>query len=336
MANHINIFRNGVKYWNEWRYSNPEIQPELDDTDFGRCNLEGINFSNTVLTGSSFINSNLRNSNLYQAECFLCSFHGAILDESDMSGAKLHNADFTNSSLKKVDLFRVDFINTILHQADFSNSSCNTTAFSNVDLNTAIGLDSIIHEGPSNIDILTIFRLKEPLPRNFLKGAGIPDNFIEYITSFSDSPIKFFNCFISYNENDDNFSSILYNDLIKRNIRCWRWKEEAKIGKELISSIDYAIKSYDKLILICSKNSLNSPAVFKEIERALLKEETNFKNGLDSDVLFPITIDEYIYKEWDHYLKPDIMKKRIGDFTDWQNHKKYNDSLEFLIKCLIK
>jgi hypothetical protein len=37
--------------------------------------------------------------------------------------------------------------------------------------------------------------------------------------------------------------------------------------------IDTAIRHYDKLVVICSKHSLESPPVIREIERALQKED---------------------------------------------------------------
>jgi hypothetical protein len=60
-------------------------------------------------------------------------------------------------------------------------------------------------------------------------------------------------------------------------------------------SIDEAVHYYDKLIIICSEQSLNSPAVIREIERALQKEDDLARQGEEGEVLFPLRLDDYIF-----------------------------------------
>ena len=54
------------------------------------------------------------------------------------------------------------------------------------------------------------------------------------------------------------------------------------------------VNSHDKVLLVCSKNSLNRNGVLNEIERVLEREA---KNG-GIEILIPITLDDYVYKEW--------------------------------------
>ena len=61
--------------------------------------------------------------------------------------------------------------------------------------------------------------------------------------------------------------------------------------------------------MICSKDSLKSVPVIREIERALQKEDREHRN-----VLFPIRIDDYLFDEWEHPRKADVVSKVIGDF----------------------
>jgi hypothetical protein len=72
------------------------------------------------------------------------------------------------------------------------------------------------------------------------------------------------------------------------------------------------------LTVICSKDSLQSVPVIREIERALQKEDREHKN-----VLFPIRIDDYLFDEWDHPRKADVVSKVIGDFRGWDSHATY-------------
>ena len=71
-------------------------------------------------------------------------------------------------------------------------------------------------------------------------------------------------------------------------------------------------------MVVCSQQSLESQPVIREIERALQKEDREHKN-----VLFPIRIDDYLFNEWDHPRKADVVSKVIGDFRGWQNLATY-------------
>jgi hypothetical protein len=73
--------------------------------------------------------------------------------------------------------------------------------------------------------------------------------------------------------------------------------------------IDSTIKIYDKLIVVCSRASLHSGPVLREIERALTSEDFEKKN-----LLFPIRLDKFIFSEWQHEGKADLIAKVIGDF----------------------
>ena len=40
---HLQIIRQGVKVWNEWRKKNPELKPDLSVADLRRANLTAAN-----------------------------------------------------------------------------------------------------------------------------------------------------------------------------------------------------------------------------------------------------------------------------------------------------
>lgn len=241
-------------------------------------------------------------------------------------------------SLSTLDLREVDFgganlSQTVLHNADLENARLFETIFGNTDLSKVRNLDSCQHLSPCTLDFRTL-NISGPLPLSFLRGCGLPEALIVYLPFLLSQAFQFYTCFISFTEADDVFAERLYNDLQGRGIRCWRWKEDAKIGRTLISSIDDAVRVYDKLIVVCSKDSLESPAVIREIERALQKEDNRLREGQDGEVLFPIRLDDYVLTEWDHYRKPDVLQKNIGDFKNWNDPKIYQRMIERLIRDL--
>lgn len=98
----------------------------------------------------------------------------------------------------------------------------------------------------------------------------------------------------------------------------------------LRGEIDRAIRIYDKLVVVCSTNGLQSVPVQREIERALQQEERHKRS-----VLFPVRIDDYLFDTWEHYYKPDVVAKVVGDFCGWdKDNAKYVKAFERLLECL--
>ena len=127
-----------------------------------------------------------------------------------------------------------------------------------VDLSVVQGLDSIRRHGPSTIGIDTLYRSKGRIPEVFLRGCGVPDEFITYVISLIGRPFDYHSCFISYSSKDSALAKRLYADLQTAGVRCWYAPEDMKIGDKFRSRIDEAIHFHDKLLLILSKHSLEA------------------------------------------------------------------------------
>ena len=120
----------------------------------------------------------------------------------------------------------------------------------------AKGLETIDHRGPSTIGIDTIYKSRGKIPEVFLRGCGVPDEFIAYIGSMVGRPIEFYSCFISYSTKDQEFAERLYADLQAKGVRCWFAPHDMKGGRKLHEQIDEAIRLHDKLLLILSEHSM--------------------------------------------------------------------------------
>jgi len=240
--------------------------------------------------------------------------------EASLIGADLSETDLSGANIKKA----------FLDGANFRNATVGLTTFGDVDLSKVTGLDTVIHLAPSTVGVDTIFRSQGKIPEEFLRGTGVPDIFIEYSRSLVGKSIQFFSCFISHSSKDKPFCERLYADLQSKGIRTWYFPEDAKWGETVWGEIDRSIKVYDKLVLVCSEHSLQSGPVLREIERALNREDTERKN-----ILFPVRIDDYIFDRWEHERKSDVVRKVVGDFTEWNsNIAKYESALEKLLKGL--
>ena len=353
MANEeqLAILKQGVKVWNEWRRNNPAALIDLGwadlnssvlgRADLGFADLNGTNLKLADLSGAMLRNSKLESAKFNQANLIDESLMGENLKFSDLTDANLSRtflgaeANLMYSRLVRTNFTQAQLLGAILSyakldEADLSQAAINNVAFGSVDLGTVRGLESVIHLGPSIIGIDTIYKSKGNIPEGFLRGCGVPEDMIAYARSLRGRAIDFYSCFISHSAKDKRFCERLYADLQAKGVRVWYFPEDAKWGETVWGEIDRSIKIYDKLIVVCSENSLQSGPVNREIERALNREDKEGKG-----ILFPIRIDDYIFDHWDNERKTDVVRKVVGDFSSWdEDAAKYDKAFERLLKGL--
>jgi hypothetical protein len=68
----------------------------------------------------------------------------------------------------------------VAEYVDFTGAILRNTIFADHELSSAIGLDSVIHRGPTTLGIDTIYRSSGALPESFLRGCGVFEEFITY------------------------------------------------------------------------------------------------------------------------------------------------------------
>lgn len=119
MANEeqLDILRQGVEAWNQWRKQSPDIEPDLSDSYLDNAKLVEFNFSKT---------------NFYGSHLFRANFYGADLKKADLSYAFLNNAHFATADLSEAKLYR-----TRLENANFFNAHLNFSYLSFANLEKA-------------------------------------------------------------------------------------------------------------------------------------------------------------------------------------------------------
>ncbi len=341
MANEeqVAILLRGVEGWNQWRVENVGVQPDLSDAD-----LDGVDLRTTNLSGADLIRSNLVGANLSGADFNRANFYDADLSEASLNGADLSGADLYRTSLSNADfdganLSDANFNDADLRNANFSNtdlirtnlSDANLsgsklfhanlydTVFANVDLSEVEGLMTVRHLGPSSVVIDTIYTSRGQIPEIFLRGCGVPDIFIEYMSALTSKPFEFYSCFISYSHKDEAFATRLHDTLQGKGVRCWLDEEDAKLGVPISRNIEQGINLTDKFLLCCSKESLSSGWVDYEIDLALHKER-NLRQVAKDDVwrIIPLDLDGHLFSpEYDGGALR-IRDRLAGDFTGWK------------------
>lgn len=147
---------------------------------------------------------------------------------------------------------------------------------------------------------------------------------------------QYHSCFISHSSKDTRFCDRLNADLKINGVRTWYFPEDARWGGSLWEEIDCGLNACDKLIVVCSRHSLTSGPVLREIERSLQREDDELRaTGRAKHVLFPITLDRYLFDDWQHPRKADVLTKVVGTFQGWnRSAEKYSTACDRLLRSL--
>jgi hypothetical protein len=255
----------------------------------------------------------------------------------DLSFANLSGANLIAADLSTASLVAADFSGSYFGYTNLSHAIAAHTKFIGIDLGAANGLETITHRGPSPIDIETIYRSNGKIPEIFLRGAGVPDNFIQYMHSLTREALRFYSCFISHSSRDQEFAGRLHADLQAKGVRCWFAPHDVQGGKKLHEQIDQAIRIYDKLLLILSEDSMKSEWVKTEIANARQREVQEKRQ-----MLFPVTLVPFEQiREWKAFdadtgknSAREIREYFIPDFSNWKDHDSYQKAFDRLLRDL--
>lgn len=316
MANpeHLEILKRGVKAWNEWRRENRNVCPDLSGAD-------------------------LSGADLISADLIIASLNGADLSNASLISAKLDNADLSYVNFSYAALRGASLPHASLSGANFTRAKLSFTIFADNDLSEVKGLETVIHYTPSSIGLDTLYKSGGKIPEAFLRGCGVPDDFIAFIPSHFgiQQAMQFYSCFISYSTRDEEFARRLYSRMRDEKLRVWFAPEDIKGGQKLYEQIERAIQLHDRLLLVLSESSMQSEWVITEIQRA---RETEIKEGRRK--LFPITIVEFDkVKAWKRFdadtgkdLANEVREYFIPDFSNWKEHDAFEKAFERLLRDL--
>ncbi|MDQ3919573.1 MAG: toll/interleukin-1 receptor domain-containing protein [Acidobacteriota bacterium] len=342
---HVRILKRGVAEWNRWRDENRDIKPDLHAvfkhpflppsiSDWEGFHLDEIDFDDSDyyepdLRDVELNGANLRDADLRDLDLRDKDISGADLGGTDLRGADLRGADLKDARLIGAHLNGANLTAARLANADLFEASLFDTTLADIDLSEVKNLESVIHLGPSNLGINTIYKSRGNIPEKFLRGCGVPEDFITYLPSLTRKAIEFYSCFISYSSKDEEFARRLYADLQSEGVRCWFAPEDLKIGEKFRIKIDESIRLYDKLLLVLSESSVESEWVEKEVETAFEKEGEQKKT-----VLFPVRLDDAVLEAKTGWAADIRRTRHIGDFREWKNHDSYRKAFERLMRDL--
>lgn len=136
MANpaHVDILRQGVSVWNDWRRKNPDIVPDL----------KSVNFADVFASSTGSRKSSARKAqvrlqaiNLKGAQLDRAVIDNVDLREADLSGASLRFIRAQNCDMHRATLVKADLTSANLTGADLSHVAATAAQFIGAKLNSA-------------------------------------------------------------------------------------------------------------------------------------------------------------------------------------------------------
>ncbi len=345
MANeeHLRILKEGVEAWNRWREEHPDVRVDLRRAKLHGADLHGADLRGANLRLADLSGADLSEAKLWQADFRGARLRGADLHGADLGGADLYEADLSGAflveadlgwaklggaDLRRANLYSADLSGAELGGTELDGAEVGWTVFGDVDLSGVKGLETVKHDGPSTIGIDTIYKSKGKIPEAFLRGAGVPEEFITYMGSLVGRAIEYYSCFISYSSRDQAFAERLHADLQAKGVRCWFAPEEMKIGDKIWDRLDQSIRLHDKLLVILSEHSIGSAWVEDEVMTAFEEERKRHKI-----VLFPVRLDDAVMESKEAWAGL-VRQRHIGDFRGWKEHDAYREGFERLMRDL--
>jgi hypothetical protein len=330
--------------------------------NFARLDLDGICLAGAPLQGAVFDDSSLVAADLGGAQLDAARFVAADLSEATMSEADALGADFVAATMNNTDLrgaflggasfhfancAGADLSGTTLDSAVFESTGLAGASFHDALLGGTVLFDldvkclcdvSLGHERPSSVDVRSVMKsYRHPRLKAFMVDCGIPEIFAEYMIdcakALGDDLLQELmqSTFISYGGPDEAFARRLADALRAHGVVVFFFPETARVGERIGVEVFNALQRHDRMILVCSRASLDRPGVLNEIQETLDREA---RDG-GASYLIPVLLDDYLLSEEAraHPLLARVADRVAADFRD---PVRFDEELSRLLTALRK
>lgn len=350
--------------WGGWYLDPSEVQT-MRDVVLEDIDLSDADFTETNLGGTHFIRANLARAQFWQARLSHVKFHHVDLSQANFFYANCENAEFSDSVCNKTtfrgsDLTSANLIRLLMHDADIDDAILNDASLVECALGRSDGylplrearsfngaqLDSGTYErsGWSLRDIqwILLSGAKFDAPDSVrerllaaLEDDDEPQDSAEPNNGRSDK-IMLRSTFISYGSPDESFARKLYEALQRHGGTAFFFPEHAVPGEKLHRTMRKGVNEHDRVILVCSKASLDRKGVLNEIEETLARES---RDG-GAAYLVPIRLDDYVFVGWapkDPGIAQAVRDRVVADFEGADlDQSKFDAQVHRLLEALKK
>jgi CheY-like chemotaxis protein len=194
----------------------------------------------------------------------------ALLEQFRSANPKVELILLSSRPVSSTDARRLEAIEAV----SISKADVNGELMENLLSGTAF--TNVLNSSSKNPDVVGVRRQLEAFTRSQIRAAPR------------------YSAFISYGGPDETFARKLHARLVQLGVKTFLFALHAKPGEKLHRVMREGINRYDRVILVCSKRSLDRPGVLNEIEETLQRESRS--GGIS--VLIPITLDDYVFHAW--------------------------------------
>ena len=140
--------------------------------------------------------------------------------------------------------------------------------------------------------------------------------------------------FISYGGPDEESVSHINKKIKSKGVKTWFFPDDALPGEKLHRMMHDGVNKYDRVLLVCSENSLTRPGVLNEIERVMEREA---KEG-GADILIPIALDNFVYSDWapERADVADQVRSRVITKVETGDEEKFEAQIRKVVNALRK
>ncbi|HHW4982791.1 TPA: toll/interleukin-1 receptor domain-containing protein [Legionella anisa] len=209
----------------------------------------------------------------------------------------------------------------------FSLAHNSNSIFNELDKGIFISIDNKIKRSEHAIDTIKmifapriiIYTNKIHVSTQLILDAFSEQNLMIEIINESE---MYNSLFISYGGSDEQSARKINNYLINHGVKTWFFPDDAQPGEKLHRIMHEGINKYERVLCVCSEQSLKRPGVLNELEHVFVREA---KEG-GSSILIPIALDDYVFSNWAPE-KPDIaeqMRSRVITTIDMSDFNSEN------------
>src|ERR1043165_8946924 len=268
-------------------------------------------------------------------------FRNVVIDGEFLHALNLADCDFTGATIRKSLIQKSRFVNCTFDESQLHETGISLTSFIDSAIADLCDTNDVVFESRCVVDWATIARSLQAIHlSHFLVRTGMPELVAGYLIDCAKAldPRMLFglmrSTFISYGSPDAPFARTLRDALHRNGVQTFFFETDAIPGRRLHHAMRDGVNEYDRVILICSADSLNRPGVLNEIEQALARESRD----AGQTCLIPVILDDYLFC-WAPADRPrlgqDLAERVVADFRGTAaDQTKFNSALMRLLVAL--
>lgn len=232
--------------------------------------FERADFTLASLRRADLTFADLAEARLTDADLGESRLERAILRDADLTGAELGGAMLRGAVLSGANLREAH-----LDGADFAGARFAFTVVAASDLSRAVGLDSVVHEGPSTVGIDAFLLSRGEIPDAFLTGIGLSPLASEYLKAVAaaeEGMLVGDALFLLFADADRPRARRLRAYLRLHHRPCWYWQERQGLAGDRNPDLKLRIRFHDRLVVLGSSAGARDGALDGPIAAALAQE----------------------------------------------------------------